>query len=50
MNNEKKLCLEELKVQSFTTEMDRGEQKAVKGGGGSDVPIFCGRTSVPTFC
>lgn len=46
MKQEKKLTLEELKVQSFSTEMSRDDQKAIKGG---SVP-GSGRTSVPTFC
>ena len=46
MKNEKKLTLEELKIQSFSTELNPDELKTIKGGsvgaaGGSDVPIFC---------
>lgn len=50
MKQEKKVTIEELKIQSFTTELDRSEQKTVKGQGATDVQILCGRTSVPTFC
>lgn len=46
MKQEKKLNLEELSVQSFTTELGRKDQKAVKGGSAPE----SGRTSVPTFC
>lgn len=46
MKHEKKVTLEELKVQSFNTELSLEELDAIKGGsvgapGGSDVPIFC---------
>jgi hypothetical protein len=46
MRQEKKVKLNELKVQSFVTVLDKGEQKAIKGGslgapGGTAVPIFC---------
>jgi hypothetical protein len=47
MNNEKKLSLEGIKVESFITTLNSDEQKAVKGGFGDPqgditaVPIFC---------
>ena len=46
MKHEKKLTLEELKIQSFSTELNPDDQKAIKGGS----VIESGRTSVPTFC
>jgi len=46
MKQEKKVTLEELKIQSFSTELGRDDQKAIKGGS----VIESGRTSVPTFC
>ena len=47
MSQEKKLNLEELKVQSFSTTLDRDEEREIKGGsvvGAEDataVPIYC---------
>jgi hypothetical protein len=44
MNKEKKLFLDVIKVKSFTTTLDKNEQKAVKGGsrvGTTSMPIFC---------
>ena len=46
MKQEKKVTLEGLKVQSFSTELNPDELKTIKAGsvggaGGSDVPIFC---------
>ena len=47
MNNEKKLSLEELKVQSFTTTLDRDEQNEIKGGTNVGVEDA---TAVPIYC
>jgi hypothetical protein len=49
--HEKKLCLEDIQVQSFVTSLDRDEQKDIKGGSGAgqegtEVPVFC-RASNP---
>jgi hypothetical protein len=44
MKDKQKLKLGEIKVESFTTTLDREEQKKVKGG--SDI----GTTSMPIFC
>jgi hypothetical protein len=46
MRQEKKVKLNKIQVQSFTTVLDQDEQKVVKGGslgepGGTAVPIFC---------
>lgn len=43
---EKKLCLKEIKVQSFITTLEMDEQKEIKGGTGAQnvdtfVPIYC---------
>lgn len=43
---EKKLCLEEIKVQSFITTLEMDEQKEIKGGAGAEnlgteIRIFC---------
>lgn len=42
----KKLCLKEIKVQSFITTLEMDEQKEIKGGTGSEnvgtfVRIYC---------
>ncbi|MCX6581874.1 MAG: pinensin family lanthipeptide [Candidatus Aminicenantes bacterium] len=47
MNNEKKLKLEGIKVESFITSLNNDELKAVKGGIGDPQPD---RTAVPIFC
>ncbi len=44
MKEEKKLFLETIEVKSFTTTLDKNEQKTVKGGsrvGTTSMPIFC---------
>lgn len=46
MNQEKRLNLEEIKVQSFTTELTEDELLNVNGG---SVPGV-GTTSIPAFC
>lgn len=46
MLTEKKLSLEEIKVQSFTTELTEVELANVNGG---SVPGI-GTTSIPAFC
>lgn len=46
MNNEKKLKLEGLKVESFITSLNNDEQKAVKGG----INAEQGTTAVRVFC
>ena len=47
MNTEKKLNLEELKVQSFKTTLSTDEKKAIKGGWPGAV---LGRTSIKIYC
>jgi len=47
MNTEKKLNLEEIKVQSFTTTLDRDEQREIKGG---SVVAAEDATAVPIYC
>lgn len=47
MNNEKKLSLEGIIIQSFITTLDSNEQKAVRGGYGEPQGD---RTAVPIFC
>jgi hypothetical protein len=46
MKEEKKLFLDAIEVKSFTTTLDKDEQKAVKGGSRAEV----GTTSMPIFC
>jgi hypothetical protein len=46
MKKEKKLSLEELKVQSFRTTLTRDEQKAVNGGGEAELGI----TFIKIYC
>jgi hypothetical protein len=44
MNEEKKLFLDAIEVKSFTTTLDKNEQKVVKGGsrvGPTSMPICC---------
>ena len=46
MGKEKKLGLQELKVQSFRTTLSKDEQKAIKGGsvavpGATSIKIYC---------
>ena len=44
MKEKKKLFLDAIEVKSFTTTLDKNEQKVVKGGsrvGTTSMPIFC---------
>lgn len=46
MKNEKKLSLQEIKVESFITALNIDEQEAVKGGSNAEL----GTTAVRVFC
>jgi hypothetical protein len=46
MRQEKKLSLEELKVQSFSTTLTMDEQKAIKAGNDGDLEV----TYIKVFC
>ena len=44
MKDKQKLKLGEIKVESFSTTLDKDEQKVIKGGtkvGTTSMPIFC---------